>query len=254
MSRPIVLLHGFLGTPRSFAGVVRLLPKTLPVFSPALFGHRGCPEAEDDHSFDAEVERLLTDIRARFAETPVHVGGYSLGGRLALALLVKAPEQFHSATLISSRRGLDEPVQRRQRLEHDRRWAEMLSSMPLPKFLTIWEQQPLFANQQALAPDVTAALRKERLTHNPTGLAQAMLALSLARMPSLQQELERIRCSVALVVGERDPKFRDLAHDLANRIPNSRTIVVSGAGHNLPLERPDMVAAAICEGIDYVKC
>ena len=80
-----------------------------------------------------------------------------------------------------------------------------------------------------------------------------MTVLSLGHMPSLASELTRIRCPVVLMVGERDPKFRDLATDLARRLPNNRTIVVSGAGHNLPLERPDAVAAAISEGIDNVE-
>jgi len=253
MPLPIVFLHGFLGNATSFASVIARLPVGHPILSPDLFGHRGRPEPALDHSFQAEVERLLGIIQARFKSSPSHLVGYSMGGRLALALLLRAPQQFSSATLVSARRGLDGPQVRATRLAVDATWARMLQTMPLPQFLDAWERQPLFATQRQLAPYVLTQLREQRLTHDPVALAQAMTALSLAQMPSFQGALGGIQCRVILMVGEQDPKFCALAADLAEPIHNSRTIVVSGAGHNLPLERPDSVAAAISEEIDHVE-
>jgi 2-succinyl-6-hydroxy-2,4-cyclohexadiene-1-carboxylate synthase len=127
----------------------------------------------------------------------------------------------------------------------------MLQTMPLPQVLDAWERQPLFATQRQLAPHVLAQLREQRLNHNPFALAQAMTALSLAHMPSFQGDLGGIQCSVTLMVGDQDPKFCALAADLAEHIHSHRTIVVSGAGHNLPLEHPEAVTAAISEEIDH---
>jgi 2-succinyl-6-hydroxy-2,4-cyclohexadiene-1-carboxylate synthase len=121
----------------------------------------------------------------------------------------------------------------------------------LSQFLDAWEQRPLFGTQRQLAPHVLAQLREQRLMHNPSALAQAMTAFSLARMPSFRGDLGGIRCPVTLVVGDQDPKFCALAADLAKHIHNHRTIVVSGAGHNLPLEHPESVTAAISEEIDH---
>jgi 2-succinyl-6-hydroxy-2,4-cyclohexadiene-1-carboxylate synthase len=250
MTMPIVFLHGFLGNARSFASVIAQLPVGHPTLSPELFGHRGQPEPALEHSFEAEVERLLVIIQAHFKSSPAHLVGYSMGGRLALALLLRAPQQFRSATLISARRGLDELRARASRLEEDSAWAKMLQTMPLLRFLDAWERQPLFASQQQLAPHVLTQLREQRLTHDPFALSQSITALSLAQMPSFQGALSGVHCQVNLMVGGQDPKFCALAADLAERIHGSRTIVVSGAGHNLPLERPDSVAAAISEEMD----
>lgn len=251
MLLPIVFLHGFLGNATSFQSVTARLPVGHPTASPELFGHRGQPELLLDHTFEAEADRLLGVIQAHFKASRTHLVGYSMGARFALTLLLKAPQQFQSATLISARRGLDEPLARVSRLEEDSKWAMMLRTMPLPAFLDVWEQRPLFATQRQLAPHVQAQLRKQRLMHDPSALAQAMTAFSLAHMPSLQVDLGRIRCPVTLMVGDQDPKFCALAADLAEHIRNHRTIVVSGAGHNLPLEQPEAVTAAISEEIDH---
>jgi len=252
MPLPIVFLHGFLGSAASFASVRALLPVGHPTVSPGLFGHRGQPELLPNHTFEAELDRLLGVIQGHFNASPTHLVGYSLGGRLALALLLKAPRQFQSATLISARRGLDDPLARATRLEQDSKWASMLQTMPLSQFLDAWERQPLFATQRQLAPHVLAQLREQRLMHNPSALAQAMTTLSLAHMPSFQGTLD-IRCPVTLMVGDQDPKFCALAAELAEQIHKRRTIVVSGAGHNLPLEKPESVTAAISEEIDHVE-
>jgi len=252
MFPPIVFLHGFLGDRDSYAEVIAGLDADRPTLCPSLFGHGGQPEA-GHHDFDTEVQRLAALVRDEYGDRPVHIVGYSLGGRLALTLLVRAPHLFRSATLISTRRGLDDPRLRLQRLEQDRAWAAMLENGPLPEFLDLWENSPLFATQRELEVSKLIRLREQRLRHDRFALARAVMALSLGQMPSLEREVARITCPVVLMVGGRDSKFRELAADLAQQIPNSRTIVVSGAGHNLPLERPAAVAAAINEGIEHVE-
>jgi pimeloyl-ACP methyl ester carboxylesterase len=93
-------------------------------------------------------------------------------------------------------------------------------------------------------------LRRQRLNHDPEGLGQAMLGLSLSRMPSYSADMGRVLVPVTLVSGALDRKFVELGMDLVSRLPNAKTVVVSGAGHNLPIERPDAVASAIVEGLN----
>ena len=60
------------------------------------------------------------------------------------------------------------------------------------------------------------------------------------------EELGRINVPTLIMVGEKDdrtpPRFSRLIHD---KIPNSRLVIVKGAGHCLPLERPGVVNAQI---------
>jgi len=248
-----VLLHGFLGSDSSYEDVLMQLNLEQAPLCPALYGHNGAPDLPPSHDFESEVTRLEQTIESYAGETPVHLAGYSLGARLALALLVRAPRLFHSATLVSGRRGLDSPEERSQRLETDQSWATQLRSRSLAEFLSEWETQPLFFPMQQLAPKTLARLRRERLRHDPQSLARALLALSLARMPTFGADLPQIAVPVTLLAGSLDPKFVVLGKELASRVPNAKFNVVDGAGHSLLIERPDAVAAAIRQGLNHAQ-
>jgi pimeloyl-ACP methyl ester carboxylesterase len=69
-------------------------------------------------------------------------------------------------------------------------------------------------------------------------------------MPDYWEALERIAVPVDLVVGEQDDKFRPIAQRMLSRLPRARLHVVAGCGHNVVLERPDALAALLCEPID----
>ena len=247
----LVCLHGFLGTPDSFQDVAEWLGRDVELYAPALFGHSGYREAALSCDFEGEIARLISQIERRAAGVPIHLAGYSLGARLALGLLVRAPRLFHSATLISARRGLDTTAEREQRWVSDQGWAQRLRDTPLSSFLDAWESQPIFASMLRLAPHRLHRLREQRLRHDPEALARALLGLTLAKMPSFCDELTQIAAPVTLVAGALDPKFVELGEDLRSRLPNGNLVVVDGAGHQLLIERPDAVAAAIVEGMKH---
>lgn len=250
---PVVFLHGFLGDADSFQAVINALDGAITPLTPVLYGHHRSAQfvPESLHSFELEVKRLGQIIREHFPDPPVHLVGYSMGGRLALALLCAFPSYFASGTIISARRGLDSDVERAARAAADGRWAELIERVPLNEFLEQWEAQPLFATQRVLPALVREEQRCRRLRHHPPALAAAMRALSLAKMPDLRAEVRGICCPVTVLAGEFDTKFVDLGRELAGSIPHARAIVVPGAGHNLPLERPRDVAAAITESLNY---
>jgi 2-succinyl-6-hydroxy-2,4-cyclohexadiene-1-carboxylate synthase len=64
-------------------------------------------------------------------------------------------------------------------------------------------------------------------------------------MPPLGDRLGELALPVALVVGERDAKFRAIADRMARRLPQGEIVVVEGAGHAVALEAPEAVAEAI---------
>ncbi|HWT24896.1 MAG TPA: alpha/beta fold hydrolase, partial [Solirubrobacteraceae bacterium] len=67
-------------------------------------------------------------------------------------------------------------------------------------------------------------------------------------MPPLWDRLGELGLPVSLVAGERDAKFRAIAERMAAALPAARVVVAPGAGHAVPLEAPDAVAAAIAGG------
>lgn len=225
-----LLLHGFSGSPQSLAEVEGVAQGSV---TPTLGGHLGTPVVG---GFWDEVERL-----AELGKECAGLLGYSLGGRLALGILARYPERFAHAVIISAHPGLKTDQERAQRRDGDARFVQLLREGGLTAFVDAWQALPLWASQGSLPESVRKAQREQRLRHDAAGLAESLLAHGLGEMPDLRPRLSQVRTPVALVVGERDPKFVALGEELAGIIPGSRLIRVPDAGHNLLLERSELV-------------
>jgi 2-succinyl-6-hydroxy-2,4-cyclohexadiene-1-carboxylate synthase len=248
---PLLLLHGFTGTPRAFDPFVALLSEAVPTLAPALIGHDGRDPGAipDENSFFTECDRIAE--LAESLRSPYYVVGYSLGARIGLGIVARHARKVCGATLIAVHPGLPDPESRRERTLADEIWCAKLESGGIAAFVNDWESQPLFATQSDLPPDVLAAQRRERLAHDPKGLAYSLRATGLGKMPFLgavlRSDVWGASPPVQLVVGSRDAKFASLAAPYAS-LPHRQVLVVEGAGHNVLLERPEIVAAAVERG------
>jgi 2-succinyl-6-hydroxy-2,4-cyclohexadiene-1-carboxylate synthase len=241
----LLVLHGFTGSERSWSGVVELGTMG-PVLAPALSGHDGRPGAPGVRRFEDEVDRIAALVRASGARD-LHLAGYSLGARVALGLLVRHRELFASASLVGVHPGLASDHERALRIESDEAWCRLLEREGLSAFARAWQNQTLFATQARLPAEVLAKQETERLSHDPRGLIHALRCLGLGRMPDFLPALPALDLPVQLLVGGLDDKFRALAHDMARVMRRAKVIEVSGAGHNLLLERPAAVREAMFE-------
>ena len=237
----LVCLHGFTGAPDAWDAVLDQLPPEIDTVCPAIVGHD--PDIPLTGDFEHEVGRLARTLPR--AGAPYHLAGYSLGGRLALGLLVRHRELFASATLIGVHPGLGTRSRRRARVAADDELADLLEQGGVARFVDRWQSLPLFASQCDLPMDVVEAQRRQRLRHRPEGLAHALRSLSLGRMPDWRPALSGLDLPIRLMAGERDIRFRRLAEDMAQALPAASVEAVAGAGHNLILEAPAAVARAI---------
>ena len=242
MSEPtIALLHGFAGSPAAWNAVIESWPTTAPAFvCPALPGHGPAVVARPEDGFEAAAEDIANELPA----PPVHLVGYSLGARLALALAVAEPERWASVTLIGVNPGMD-IRHRAERDEADERWASLIEQRGLEPFFEAWRAQPLFATQRNLPIAVRQAQADWRRGLDPEQLAAAMRQMSLARMPDYRPRLDRLHMPVQLVVGEQDAKFLRIALSMCARLHDGRIEVVPGIGHNVPLEAPAALARSL---------
>ena len=117
---PLLLLHGFSATARSLDALAQGLAEEYRVIAPDLVGH-GASDAPRDlapYRMDACIAQLCALLDA--LETgPVGVLGYSMGGRVALALLAQAPERVRSGLLVSASAGIANPATRAERRRSD---------------------------------------------------------------------------------------------------------------------------------------
>jgi 2-succinyl-6-hydroxy-2,4-cyclohexadiene-1-carboxylate synthase len=215
----LIFLHGFLGHAFDWHEVASLLP--FSSFALDLPGHGNAP-------FTPDFCSAILEPTKRFE--PIHLIGYSMGGRLALQCAAKHPEKIGSLTLLSAHLGLKRGHQ--QRLEKDLALAKQLLSLSIDDFLNIWYDQPIFRTLVAKM-DIRSMRRKQ----NKKYLADALSTFSLGH------QLDLSSLPARLLVGEHDEVYREHYHSLPHTlIPN--------AGHAAHLENPQAVAGVIYDSFN----
>lgn len=243
--RPFVLLHGFTGSPLSWQPVVDALPTSLAAVAMALPGHH--PGSPVVPGFEANLD-VMAGALASAGLRGCHLVGYSLGARAALGLAHRHPGLAATLTLIGGHPGLDDAGERRQRIESDRAWTEILRQRGLAAFLAAWEAQPIFATQAQLSLEARARQQRIRAVHEPEALARSLEQMGLGAMPSYGPRLAELDIAVTWIVGALDQKFLGLASAAVKRARVDRPatlVVMPGSGHNVPLERPEQLAALL---------
>ena len=246
---PLVLLHGFTGTPATFdAFLERWRTPLPPLVQPVLLGHDGTPSLDAPDSFLAEVARLAA-IVAKTTAKRGYLVGYSLGARLALGLLVHHRSLFVGATLLGTNPGLSDPAARAQRVEADQQWRQLLGMRGIEAFVETWSTQPLFASQERLPPCLLRNQARERTRHHPEGLRRSLAVTGLGVMPPFWNALGKVEVPVEVVAGALDVKFLALARHMASLLPRGRLHVAPDAGHNLLLECPELIVGIVEAGM-----
>jgi 2-succinyl-6-hydroxy-2,4-cyclohexadiene-1-carboxylate synthase len=233
---PLVLLHGFTQTRQSWRRTVAALDGRYRAVVPDLPGHGQMSERRP-----ASLAATLAYLRA-LVDEPHLLAGYSMGGRIALHAALARPERVRRLVLLGASPGLADPAEREERRRADDALADRIEAIGVEAFAEEWGRLPLWEGQ----PDrVRAAANADRLRNTPAGLADALRGLGTGALEPLWDRLGELPMPVVLIAGERDAKFRAIAEQMAERIPDARVEVVPGAGHAAHLERPDLVAAAI---------
>jgi 2-succinyl-6-hydroxy-2,4-cyclohexadiene-1-carboxylate synthase len=233
----LLLLHGFTQTRQSWRRTIAALDgRYTRTVAPDLPGHGQLTERRPV-SLAATLAYL-----AALVDVPHVLGGYSMGGRIALHAALARPRLVERLVLAGASPGLAEEAERAQRRAADEALADRIEAIGVEAFAAEWGGQELFAGQPER---VAAAAHADRLRNTAHGLAAALGGLGTGVMPPLWDRLAELAMPVTLVVGERDAKFRAIAGRMAPAIPSCRVVVVDGAGHAVQLEQPEVVAAAI---------
>ena len=229
---PIVLLHGFTLTGRSWAPVLERLEGAEAIAADL----RGHGAARDRRPID--FASVAADVAAAAPEGAT-LCGYSLGGRVALRAALDHPGGFGRLVLIGASPGIADPDEREARRRADEALAGPLEGMTIDSFAREWEEHGVLASQP---PEVRALARADRLRNDPRALAAALRGLGSGAMEPLWDRLGALDVPVTLVAGERDEKFVAIGRAMAERIADAELVVVDGVGHAVGLERPEAVA------------
>ncbi len=251
---PLVLLHGFTGSSKSWSDFLRPFTQRYQVVLLDLPGHGRTTSPEDPERYTmSDVSQDLIAIFQALHLSDINLLGYSMGGRLALYVAAHYPEFLNSLILESSSPGLATPKDRKARREADNQLADEILKRGIPAFVNRWQQHPLFETQNKLPDEKLEKLRRQRMTNSPLGLANSLRGMGTGRQPSLWANLTSIHLPVYLMAGEMDSKFAGIAHQVSSALPASELRIFPGVGHNIHLEKPNEYTSCVLDYVDRVR-
>jgi pimeloyl-ACP methyl ester carboxylesterase len=250
---PLVLLHGFTDTWRTWELVLGALQRRHDVLAVTLAGHAGGPRLEAplaDGMLADHVERAMD--AAGFATA--HVAGNSLGGFVALELAARGRAESVVALAPAGGWARDDWGAAMRTLDHYERLQELVrAAAPHASALLATD-----AGRRRATQDIVERYEHipvELLAHQMLGAAACTGATALiehARVAGWPVDAERIDCPVRVVWGTSDrllPWPSAAARYRSDWLPHADWVVLDGVGHcpqlDVPHETLDLISSFI---------
>lgn len=217
-------LPGFLGINRDWESLASLLqPHHLISYDlcrdPFLI-----PEA----TMVAWIQKFLQTLKPH--GLPRILVGYSLGGRLAMHLLLHNPSLWHAAILISAHPGLSHPNERHRRLNADHEWATRFRNEPWETVMNAWNLQDVFKRS-------SFHFEREAQHYQREQLANILELWSLGNQQDLSEQIKQLPLPILWIAGENDANYRLIANQTNFSHPLSQVWIAPQAGHRVPWEQ-----------------
>ena len=194
------------------------------------------PDFRGMDSLVTMADKVLAEAPAVFA-----VAGHSMGGRVALELIHKAPERISHLILLSvgAHAVTDEECEQRSSL------VEEAASIGMDRYATSWADLMLAyrdSDNVQVRRIIEGMARRQSLddfiAHITAGLGRG----------DQTRYLPQINIPVLLVVGRQDTWSPVSQHEaICSQIPEATLAVVPDAGHMVPLDQPAVVSDLVRE-------
>lgn len=169
-----------------------------------------------------------------------------MGGRVALRAALELGDEVDLLVLVSTSAGIQDPSDRADRLNADRRVAEALRAEGLEEFLDRWSSLPMFAQLKARSEKWRDNDRLVRLEGSAEGLAQSLEGMGQgATIPVGDEKLEGLETTTLLTAGAMDASYVAEAERMAELLPNGVVAIHPTGGHALLGEDPGWVGRLV---------
>ncbi|MFT8422360.1 MAG: 3-oxoadipate enol-lactonase [Gluconacetobacter sp.] len=233
---PALLLLHSLGTSSDiWDGMTEALSRHFRVIRPDMRGHGLTGVTPGPYTIEGLAADALAVLDVLGVGT-AHVAGVSIGGLIAQAMALRAPDRLLSVALIDTAPVFPTEASWRERAATVR--ASGLAGMA-DTVMARW------ITPAGLETPAARGLRQIFLRTDPEGYAAACEALAVC---DLSARLHAITLPALVVVGEDDPSTPvAAARTLAEALPSARLVVLSHASHIPTVERPDAVAQVLLD-------
>ncbi len=233
-SLTFLALHYWAGAGHEFDQLAQLLRPDYRLLAPDLGGFGAAPAPAGGFSVDAYADAVATFIEAEQLTRYVLVG-HSMGGKIALALAARQPAGLAGLVLLSPSPPTPEPMTEAARQASLRAWGQPAAAEQTQRTIT--------------AHALPAATRRQIVADNLRSSQAAWEAWLLAgSREDISARMGRIGVPCAIVAGDQDAVMSPSVHGLETLplLPARTPLeIIGGAGHLLPYEAPEAVAALL---------
>jgi pimeloyl-ACP methyl ester carboxylesterase len=227
-------LHCWAGAGRAFQAVAERLAPDYAVLAPDLGGFGEAPAPAAGYTVDAYADEVAAFVAAR-PLAPYVLVGHSMGGKIALALAARQPAGLRGVALLSPSPPTPEPMTDADRKASLHAWSKPAEAENTLRHIT--------------ARPLPAAMRQHIIDDNLRSSKAAWDAWLLhGSRENLAGRMAEVRVPCTIIAGDQDAVMSPSVHGLETLplLPEGTPLeIVAGAGHLLPYEAPDEVAALL---------
>ncbi len=237
----IAFLHGLFGQGRNFHQIARAL---LPDFRSVLVDlpDHGRSPWTTAVSYDGMADAVAAQLRASYAEAPLHVVGHSMGGKVAMLLALRHPELVDRLVVVDIAPGVSDGAED---------FGDLLDSLAGLDVAALTRRSD--ADEQlrpSIPDDRVRGFLLQNLASGTEGfhwLANLdLLRRDLAVIGGFPDVDATFDHPVLWMAGEYSTYIRPEHGDAMRRLfPRTTTVTIKGAGHWVHSERPDSFVSAL---------
>ncbi len=225
---PLVLLHGFMQSSTSWEPIATSLKLHFCVYAVDFIGHGLSNRSKNPARYTyedmaASIDYFLRKVVCRPSDSAnkpskrmfpllkslrkssgdcageqsvrAHVVGYSMGGRIALALMKTSCDVLASVILESCNLGCATDEEKQEAAKRNSDWVNRIREEGMEEFVNYWETLPLFETQKELGFD--KILHFSRAANDPECMALCLEGAGKQAMPLSGETLTNIEKAIA---------------------------------------------------------
>lgn len=230
---PLILLHGLIGSGACWTPVARALEGECDVVMPDARGHGKSSTPLHGYRYDDHAADVVGLIRALGLVAPI-VLGHSMGGMTAAVVASRVADSIRGVILVDPT--FLGPERQREVCDSD----------------VVEQHRRLLRQDKA---ELSAQLRGRHPRRSPEMIELLMEARLQTRLsafdvltppnPDYRQVVSAIDVPILLAIGDSPVVSLETARELQSLNPRLRVEQIEGAGHGVPFDQPERLAAVV---------